>query len=225
MLKSEAFLFCLQISVINSPICRLIYEPWYLPISLSITSLSLSSIFRVISRRFSSDVGLIGACELFPLLPLTSDDSGTVNILFCSSAEAVVASSASSGCDDAHTVIMINNVNTIDGSIFVCDDSFTRLTANVFFFYIFCLFHSNWKYLILQPYNVSRVNHYEALLSEQCIFFFLHFAWKNLNLIVFNGTETLFARFSHRIWLRFRDALLSELYRLLMTLLHGNQLS
>lgn len=84
------------------------HGPRYLPKSLSITSLSPSSIFRVISRRFSP-LELIGACD-----SLTADD-GTVNAALL---EEVVASSASSGWDDAHTVIASNNVNTSDGSIF-----------------------------------------------------------------------------------------------------------
>lgn len=91
-------------------VVRLATGDGYLPMSLSTTSLSLcSSIFRVISRRFSLAFVLLG----------TSDDKGTVKMaLLDASGEEVVASGDSSGWDDALTVIMANNMNNIDGSIF-----------------------------------------------------------------------------------------------------------
>lgn len=115
----------LQISTEHNVVSR------YLPISLSTISLSLSSIFNVISRRFSLALDLIGGSEMLPLLP-----DGTVKkILFGSSGERVVVSS---GWDDAVTVITINSENTIDGSIF---DFFIVSDLNVKFKSVHKLLH------------------------------------------------------------------------------------
>lgn len=167
LLLSLRIIYTLSTHEICQSIDYFFFRTRYLPRSLSITSLSLSSIFSVISKRFSS-ADLIGACAA-----LSTDWGMVKKILLGSSGEEVVVSDDSNGWDDALTVIAINNNATTVGSIF---DFFSCILFSIQSVFVALNFtYSDFLAQIFSEWITWRLSKFRGWFSSRAAAFFLSF--------------------------------------------------